>query len=69
MEAFLSWAVATSKRDRAPVACPNLARRYGRRGTQLPRTPIWDRWFSIVEILPGVENAYVGHDSREPLAA
>jgi hypothetical protein len=32
-------------------------------------TPIWDHWFSIVEILPGVENAYVGHDGREALAA
>jgi hypothetical protein len=32
-------------------------------------TPIWDRWFSIVEILPGVENAYAGNDGREAVAA
>lgn len=32
-------------------------------------TPIWDRWFSIVEILPGVENAYASNYGQAPLAA
>jgi hypothetical protein len=35
----------------------------------LRETPVWDRWFEIVEILPGVENAYAEHYGREPLAA
>jgi hypothetical protein len=32
-------------------------------------TPFWDRYFSIVEILPGVENAYASNHGEAPLAA
>jgi hypothetical protein len=35
----------------------------------LRETPFWDRYFQIVEILPGVENAYVKNYKRDPLAA
>lgn len=36
---------------------------------ELRDTPLWDRYFAILEILPGVENAYVKNNDREPLAA
>ena len=32
-------------------------------------TPFWDRYFLIVEILPGVENAYAKNSRRNLLAA
>jgi hypothetical protein len=32
-------------------------------------TAFWDRYFQIVEILPGVENAYADNNDRAPLAA
>lgn len=35
----------------------------------LRETPFWDRYFQIVEILPGVENAYAKNYNRTPLAA
>ena len=35
----------------------------------LRETPFWDRLFDIVEILPGVENAYGKREQRAPLAA
>ncbi len=35
----------------------------------LRETPFWDRYFQIVEILPGVENAYAANYGRKPLAA
>lgn len=35
----------------------------------LRETPFWDRWFTIVEIIPAVENAYATHYDRAPLAA
>ncbi|WP_158915545.1 darcynin family protein [Caulobacter sp. S45] len=35
----------------------------------LRETPFWDRYFAIVEILPGVENAYAVNYGRQPLAA
>ncbi|MEI2454929.1 darcynin family protein [Lysobacter firmicutimachus] len=35
----------------------------------LRETPFWDRYFAIVEILPGVENAYASNYGRPPLAA
>lgn len=35
----------------------------------LRETPFWDRYFQIVEILPGVENAYAQNYQRPPLAA
>ncbi|WP_342107480.1 darcynin family protein [Methylobacterium sp. SI9] len=35
----------------------------------LRETAFWDRWFSIVEIIPAVENAYATHYGRAPLAA
>jgi len=35
----------------------------------LRETPFWDRFFQIVEILPGVENAYADNYDRAPLAA
>ncbi len=35
----------------------------------LRETPFWDRYFAIVEILPGVENAYARNYGRAPLAA
>lgn len=36
---------------------------------ELRETPFWDRYFEIVEILPGVENAYAKNYGRAPLAA
>lgn len=30
----------------------------------LRETPFWDRWFEVVEILPGVENAYARNYDR-----
>lgn len=35
----------------------------------LRETPFWDRYFEIVEILPGVENAYAKNYERSPIAA
>jgi hypothetical protein len=35
----------------------------------LRETPFWDRYFQIVEILPGVENAYAKNSRANPLAA
>jgi hypothetical protein len=35
----------------------------------LRETPFWDRYFAIVEILPGVENAYAKNYDRPALAA
>lgn len=35
----------------------------------LRETPFWDRYFAIVEILPGVENAYARNYGREALTA
>jgi len=35
----------------------------------LRETAFWDRYFSIVEILPGVENAYAKNHNRGALAA
>lgn len=35
----------------------------------LRETPLWDRFFSILEILPGVENAYARNYEREPVSA
>lgn len=35
----------------------------------LRETAFWDRWFSIVEIIPAVENAYATNYGRTPLAA
>ncbi|TXN58851.1 darcynin family protein [Methylobacterium sp. WL6] len=32
-------------------------------------TPFWDRYFEIVDILPGIENAYATHYGREPITA
>ncbi len=32
-------------------------------------TPFWDRFFQIVEILPGVENAYAKNYNRAPVTA
>ncbi|HEV7967830.1 MAG TPA: darcynin family protein [Candidatus Acidoferrales bacterium] len=36
---------------------------------ELRETPFWDRYFQIVEILPGVENAYAKNYDRSPLTA
>lgn len=36
---------------------------------ELRETPFWDRYFQIVEILPGIENAYAQNYGRAPLAA
>lgn len=36
---------------------------------ELRETPLWDRYFSIVEILAGVENAYARNYSRVPFSA
>jgi hypothetical protein len=33
----------------------------------LRETPFWDRYFDIVEILPGVENAYARNYAEAPL--
>jgi hypothetical protein len=35
----------------------------------LRETPFWDRYFQIVEILPGVENIYARSSRRKPVAA
>jgi hypothetical protein len=35
----------------------------------LRETPFWDRYFQIVEILPGVENAYASNYGRAALGA
>lgn len=35
----------------------------------LRETPFWDRYFQILEILPGVENAYAKNYDRAALAA
>ncbi len=35
----------------------------------LRETPFWDRYFEIVEILPGVENAYAANYGRAALGA
>jgi hypothetical protein len=35
----------------------------------LRETAFWDRWFTIVEIIPAVENAYATNYGRTPLAA
>jgi hypothetical protein len=35
----------------------------------LRETPFWDRYFEIVEILPGVENAYAKNYDREVFTA
>jgi Darcynin, domain of unknown function len=34
----------------------------------LRETPFWDRYFSIVEILPGVENAYANNYGQAALS-
>jgi hypothetical protein len=36
---------------------------------ELRETPLWDRFFSIVEILAGVENAYARNYNRDVVAA
>ena len=36
---------------------------------ELRETPFWDRWFEIVEILPGVEDAYAKNYDREKVTA
>ncbi len=36
---------------------------------ELRETPLWDRFFTIVEILAGVENAYARNYEREPVSA
>jgi hypothetical protein len=36
---------------------------------ELRETPIWDRFFLIVEILAGVENAYARNYDRAPVSA
>jgi hypothetical protein len=43
------------------------ARSYELLVEDLRETPFWDRYFSIVEILPGVENAYAGNYGRKAL--
>ncbi len=35
----------------------------------LRESPFWDRYFEVVEILPGVENAYADNYGREPFTA
>ncbi len=35
----------------------------------LRETPFWDRYFDIVDILPGVENAYARNYGRETITA
>jgi hypothetical protein len=35
----------------------------------LRETPFWDRYFDIVEILPGVENAYAANYGRAAVTA
>ena len=36
---------------------------------ELRETPFWDRWFAIVDILPGVEDAYAKNYQRETITA
>jgi hypothetical protein len=36
---------------------------------ELRETPLWDRYFAIVEILVGVENAYARNYDREAVSA
>lgn len=36
---------------------------------ELRETPFWDRYFSIVEILPGVENAYARNYGQAALGS
>ncbi|WP_211235483.1 darcynin family protein [Segniliparus rugosus] len=36
---------------------------------ELRETPLWDRYFTIVEILPGVENADADNDNRKAVGA
>jgi hypothetical protein len=36
---------------------------------ELRETPLWDHYFLILEILPGVENAYASNYNREALPA
>jgi hypothetical protein len=36
---------------------------------ELRETPLWDRFFSIVEILAGVENAYARNYDRKAVSA
>ena len=36
---------------------------------ELRETAFWDRWFEIVEILPGVEDAYAKNYERETITA
>jgi Darcynin, domain of unknown function len=36
---------------------------------ELRETPLWDRFFSIVEILAGVENAYARNYNRAAISA
>ena len=36
---------------------------------ELRETPFWDRWFQVVEILPGVEDAYAKNYQRETITA
>ncbi len=36
---------------------------------ELRETPFWDNYFSIVELLPAVENAAAKNYQRQPLAA
>jgi hypothetical protein len=36
---------------------------------ELRETPLWDRFFSIIEILAGVENAYARNYGREAVSA
>ncbi|MFM0054718.1 hypothetical protein PQR64_03775 [Paraburkholderia phytofirmans] len=42
---------------------------YERMVEALRKTPFWDRYFDIVEILPGVENGYAKNDERGALTA
>ncbi|MDX5984764.1 darcynin family protein [Sphingomonas echinoides] len=35
----------------------------------LRETPFWDRYFEVVEILTGVENAYAKNNDRAPISA
>ena len=36
---------------------------------ELRETPLWDRYFTIVDILPGVENAYADNYNRQTVGA
>jgi hypothetical protein len=35
----------------------------------LRETPLWDRYFQIVDILPGVEDAYAENYGRDAVTA